>query len=187
MRTDVTLRLLDHALLEELLRTAVADADPGEVMPPLPGPPGWTAERRQAFERFHRSRSLAADPVETTFAVLVDRTVVGAARLRPVADTPATVEAGLWIGRSHRGQGVGGAVLDLLVHRARADGSSALIVHTTPDNTAVHRLVTRIGIEPRRQGDAVTAHVDLTVTGRDRSRADADGAAPPPLRESWPP
>ncbi|TQC45036.1 GNAT family N-acetyltransferase [Rhodococcus sp. WS4] len=61
---------------------------------------------------------------------------------RPLAYTfwkPArAVEAGVWIGRSHRGAGVGGAVLGHLLDRARADGFDALFVRTKPDNAAVH-------------------------------------------------
>ncbi|MFH0250492.1 hypothetical protein ACG5V6_20035, partial [Streptomyces chitinivorans] len=109
----VVLRRLDEVLLDALAATAVADADPGEVMPPAEdgGGPGWTAARREAFVRSHRSRSLGADPVETVYAVLVTEpgpdgrpreVVAGAARLAP-APEPDTVEAGLWLGRSHRG------------------------------------------------------------------------------------
>lgn len=165
MRPDVTLRQLDEDLLQDLLEAAVADADPHEVMPPVAGPAGWTAERRTAFSRFHRSRSLSADPVEVTYAIVVGDAVVGAARLCPVQGAEHTVEAGVWIGRSHRGSGVGGQVLHHLLALARAGGFDSLFVSTTPDNTASQRLLTALGADLVREGDAVTAQVDLHSTG----------------------
>ncbi|MFV0126501.1 GNAT family N-acetyltransferase [Streptomyces sp. HMX112] len=166
MRSDVTLRPLDRALLMALLRTAVEDADPAEVMPPVPGPGGWTPGRRAAFVRFHESRSLAAEPVESTFAVVVGERVVGAARLCPLETTAGAVEAGVWIGRSHRGRGVGGAVVRGLLERARGSGFDTLFLRTTPDNTAVRALTAGIGVELVQEGDAATAWVDLTAEAR---------------------
>ncbi|MFI1357503.1 GNAT family N-acetyltransferase [Streptomyces sp. NPDC020898] len=169
MRSDVTLRLLDRTLLTELLHAAVEDADPLEVMPPVEGPggpDGWTPERRSAFVRFHESRSLAADPVETTFAIAVSGRVVGAARLCPVEKQAGTAEAGVWIGRSHRGVGVGGAVLELLLEQARAAGFTSVYVSTEPHNTAVRALLAGIGVDlvpDCPDGDALTARVDLTA------------------------
>ena len=170
MRSDVTLRLLDEDLLRELLDAAVAGADPREVMPPVAGPAGWTAERRTAFSRFHRSRSLSAEPVETTYAIVVGEKVVGAARLCPLADAEHAAEAGVWIGRSHRGSGVGGAVLSQLLSHARADGFGSLYVSTTIDNTASRRLIAALGVDVVRTGDKVTAWVDLTAQAGVRPR-----------------
>ncbi|WP_212732706.1 hypothetical protein [Streptomyces oceani] len=67
MRSDVTPRRLDEGLLQDLLDVAVAEAEPDEVMPTVAGPAGWTGERRTAFSRFHQSRSLSAEPVESTY------------------------------------------------------------------------------------------------------------------------
>lgn len=157
MRSDVTLLPLDRPLLAGLLAVAVADADPAEVMPPVTDPAGgegWTVERRAAFERFHAWRSLPPDPVESTYAITVAGRVAGAARLcaRPdrnrnrEREGPGTVEAGLWIGRSHRGAGVGGTVLRLLIDRARADGHDRLYLSTTPENTAMRHLMAGLGL-----------------------------------------
>ncbi|MGW1239284.1 GNAT family N-acetyltransferase [Streptomyces bobili] len=161
MRSDVTLHPLDRTLLTELLLAAVEDADPLEVMPPVEGPQGWTRERRSAFLRFHESRSLAANPVETTFAIAAGGRVVGAARLCPVETRAGTAEAGVWIGRSHRGAGVGGAVLELLLDRARAAGFTSVCVSTTPHNLAVRALMAGIGVELVHDGEGLTACVDL--------------------------
>ncbi|MER5731840.1 GNAT family N-acetyltransferase [Streptomyces sp. NPDC002138] len=171
MRSDVALRPLDQDLLLALLRTAVADADPLEVMPPVPGEDGWTAGARAAFLRFHRSRSLSAQPVEATFAVLVGAEVAGAARLCPAspsahapgaAGAAGAAEAGVWIARRHRGAGVGAAVLRRLLERARADGFAAVLISTGSDNIPVHRLLTTLGVELVHGPDGVTARVGLT-------------------------
>ncbi|MEV4171217.1 GNAT family N-acetyltransferase [Nonomuraea sp. NPDC049709] len=161
MRSDVTLRPLDENLLRGLLDAAVADADPLEVMPPVEGPAGWTAERRETFVRFHRSRSLAAKPVGATYAILVKEKVVGAARLLPLEDAGRAVETGVWIGRTHRGSGVGGAVLRQLLDLARAGGARRLVASTTAGNTAAQRLLTTLGADLTRDGDAVTARLNL--------------------------
>ncbi|MEV8116634.1 GNAT family N-acetyltransferase [Streptomyces xiamenensis] len=157
MRSDVALLPLDRPLLTALLAVAVADADPPEVMPPVADPTGgdgWTAERRAAFVRFHTWRSLPPDPVESTYAITVAGRVAGAARLCPRPDRnrdregegPGTVEAGLWIGRPYRGAGVGGSVLRLLIDRARAAGHDRLYLSTTPENTAMRRLMAGLGL-----------------------------------------
>lgn len=163
MRADVTLRPLDRELLGELQRRAVADADPAEVMPPISGPAGeWTAQRRAAFVSYHVSGSLAAEPTERTFAIVVDGRVARAGRLRRRADPERiTVEAGIWLGRSFRAAGIGGAVLDLLLAQAATDGVDAVFLSTKPDNVAVHRLYAKRGLEPVWGEGAVTAWVEL--------------------------
>jgi RimJ/RimL family protein N-acetyltransferase len=166
MRSDVTLRRLDEGLLQDLLDVAVVDADPHEVMPPVAGPAGWTDERRTAFSQFHQSRSLSAEPAETTYAIVVGDAVVGAARLCPLEGAEHAVEAGVWIGRSHRGSGVGSAVLRDLLVLARADGFDSMFVSTKPDNTASQRLLAAMGVELVREGDSVTAWVDLVAAGQ---------------------
>jgi RimJ/RimL family protein N-acetyltransferase len=166
MRSDVTLRRLDEGLLQDLLDVAVVDADPREVMPPVAGPAGWTGERRTAFSRFHQSRSLSAEPVESTYAIVVGDAVVGAARLCPLEGPRHAVEAGVWIGRSHRGSGVGSAVLRHLLVLARADGFDFLFVSTKPDNTASQRVLAAMGVGLVREGDSVTAWVDLVAAGQ---------------------
>ena len=69
-KPDVHLLPVDDDVLERLLAAAVADADPGEVMPPVAGPAGWTDQRRDAFRSFHRDRrdGLAGSLSETTIA-----------------------------------------------------------------------------------------------------------------------
>ena len=157
----VRLRRLDEDLIAALLDEAVEQAEPGEVMPPVPGPPGWTADRKAAFLAFHHE--WAATP--TTYAILLDDRVVGAARLRPGPD--GEFETGLWLGRAHRGLGVGRVVAELLVALARAGGAVRLTASTTEANTAVRRLLSDAGADttrvdpPRPDGDTIEATLDL--------------------------
>jgi RimJ/RimL family protein N-acetyltransferase len=161
MRLDVTLQPLDETLLRRLLETATADADPEDVMPKVAGPAGWTPERQAAFSRFHRSRTLTAEPEERTYVIVVGDEVVGAARLCPLQGRPGTAEAGVWIGRSHRGGGVGGTVLEQLLDVARTAGFASMFLSTTADNTAVHRMLTARGVRLTPDGDEVSAWVSL--------------------------
>ena len=130
----VTLRPIDEEVLAELLTLAVADAAPEEVMPVMAGPPGWTAPRREAFLAFHRERrdGLAGDRRELGLAIVAERRLVGVARLAAL-EVPETYEAGIWLGRSARGRGVGSAALRALVAEAGAIGAAAVVAYTTQD------------------------------------------------------
>jgi RimJ/RimL family protein N-acetyltransferase len=161
----VELRPLDERLLDALLETAVADSDPAEVMPTTDPRASWTPAHREAFLRFHRERSLA-DPgnrVETTYAVVVDGRVAGAARLQAHAGGHS-VETGVWLGRSHRNRGVGTAVLRLVLAAARGTGARRLLAHTTVDNLAAQQLLRRAGahLEADRDG---RVHATLDLAG----------------------
>lgn len=157
------LRRLDEDLLSELLETAVKDADPGEVMPPVAGPPGWTRQRRDAFVRFHRERALAEQPVERTFAIIFEDAVVGSARLEAVPDEPGGVELGVWLGRSLRGRGLAHKVLIELVDAARSMGARHVLASTTTSNPAAQRALAALGADLTQVGDtAITAHLLLT-------------------------
>lgn len=132
-----------------LLEAAVTDADPLEVMPVVPGPPGWTPERRRAFIEFHRDRALhPIRPTELTYLITVAGRAVGAARLQPDGDS---VEAGIWIGRSDRGRGIGTAVARQLLDAAAHTGAHRIVAVTTADNTPAQRLI-RIGADSSHDG-----------------------------------
>jgi hypothetical protein len=49
---------------------------------------------------------------------------------------------------------------------ARADGFDSLFVSTKPDNTASQRLLAAMGVDLVREGDSVTAWVDLVAAGQ---------------------
>ncbi|WP_324198591.1 GNAT family N-acetyltransferase [Nocardia brasiliensis] len=153
----VGLEPLTEGNLPLLLAAAVADADPLEVMPPVAGATGWDAVSEQAFLDFHRGRALRPDaPVEYTYVITVDGRAVGAARLEPGEHG---VEAGVWIGRSQRGRGVGKTVAEQLRAAAAAIGARRIHAVTTIDNTAARRLLATA--TPAIDGDTVTATVDL--------------------------
>ncbi|MGH3977795.1 MAG: GNAT family N-acetyltransferase [Pseudonocardiaceae bacterium] len=154
----VELRLLSEENLTELLDAAVSDAGPDEVMPPVPGPPGWTEGRRRAFCDFHRSRSIGTgEPVETTYVITLDDRVIGAARLEPSGDS---VVMGVWIGRSRRGRGIGRLVTADLLALARRTGAGTITASTTPGNAAAQQLLRGIGATLTITDDAVDAVMD---------------------------
>jgi RimJ/RimL family protein N-acetyltransferase len=127
---------INDDVLERLLATAVTDADPAEVMAPVAGPAGWTAQRQDAFRAFHRARrgGLTGALHESTFAVAADGRIVGSARLE--LKEPGTLEAGLWLARSARGRGIGTAVLQALLEEAARAGAATVAAETTMTNTA---------------------------------------------------
>ncbi|MFE3784873.1 GNAT family N-acetyltransferase [Amycolatopsis sp. NPDC059090] len=161
--SEIVLIPLDEPGLERLLEAAVADAEPTEVMPPVEGPAGWTEARREAFLAFHRRRSLNPDTaIETTWVVEVDGRVCGAARLRPVSGRSALeVEAGVWLGRSARGRGIGRKVTAVLLDAARDGGAAKFVATTTVDNAAAHRLLSGAGAELDVRGTEIDAHLDF--------------------------
>ncbi len=154
---------LDEPGLGRLLEAAVADADPVEVMPPVAGPGGWTEARREAFLAFHRRRSLDPDTaIETTWVIEVDGAAAGAARLRPVSGQAALeVEAGVWLGRSVRGRGIGRRVAEVLLEAARDGGAARFVATTTVDNAAARRLLSDAGAELNVHGVDVDAQLEL--------------------------
>jgi RimJ/RimL family protein N-acetyltransferase len=141
----VSLLPVDDDVLERLLATAVADADPAEVMPPVAGPAGWTVQRQDAFRAFHRARrdGPAGALHERTFAVAAKGQIVGSARLE--LREPGVLEAGLWLARSARGHGIGTAVMPLLLAEASNAGAVSVIAETMIANTAARAVLGRSG------------------------------------------
>ncbi|WP_084469286.1 GNAT family N-acetyltransferase [Nocardiopsis trehalosi] len=187
-RGAVALVPLDDAVLEDLLAVAVRDADPEDTMPPVPGPPGWTTERRDAFRRYHRARYPGLGADEATYAV-TDATgrVAGAARLRRVEGRPGAVETGIWLGRSYRGRGVGTAALSALVATAARTGATVLVADTTAGNAGALAALRRNGaaLRPDPASDRVDAELRLPAPppqeprpqSRDTGRPRPDGVA----------
>lgn len=171
---DVALRPIDDETLDTLVRVAVDDADPDEVMPPSAGPPGWTRARRQAFRQFHRARRAGLDAPhrELGLAIVAKGEVVGVARLR--RRDGGEYEIGAWIGRSHRGQGVGTAALAELMSIAVAWGATHLVADTTSANAAALAVL--------RHHDAVLSEPDPTGHVKARLRGQAAGRVQPPSR-----
>jgi RimJ/RimL family protein N-acetyltransferase len=159
---SVRLAPVDEQTLEPLLSMAVAEAEPGEVMPPVPGPPGWSQARREAFREFHRARFGGLDgPTRTVmYAINVGGDVVGMIRMSHT-DEPGTMETGMWLGRSARGQGIGVAALRCLLEEASRVGARRVVANTTVANGAAVGALFRSGAVVHQDGDAVRA--ELTI------------------------
>jgi RimJ/RimL family protein N-acetyltransferase len=159
----VALRPVDEKCLAELLALAIGDAVPEEVMPPVPGPPGWTEERQEAFRAWHRARRAGLEgPLgERTFAIVHEARVVGSARLaRRECDV---LETGMWLGRSERHRGIGTAALRLLLDEAARLGASSVIADTTTDNAAALTALRRNGAMLTRPRDTVDVRAEMRL------------------------
>jgi RimJ/RimL family protein N-acetyltransferase len=158
----IRLAPVDEQTLEPLLSMAVAETEPGEVMPPLPGPPGWSQARREAFREFHRARYGGLDgPTRTTmYAIYAGGDVVGMIRMSHT-DEPGTMETGMWLGRSARGQGIGAAALRCLLEEAARVGARRIVANTTADNRAALGVLMQSGAVVRQEGDAVRAELGV--------------------------
>lgn len=163
MSDRVEVRQVDGDSLEELLAVAVEDAAPEEVMPPVAGPPGWTAARQECFRNWHRSRrhGLAGPLHESTFAVAHDGKVVGSARLAR-RDGQDVLEVGMWLGRSHRGRGIGTAAVRILVQEAAKAGARTVIASTGTHNAAALGALRRNGARLVARQGGIEIHAELT-------------------------
>lgn len=146
---------VDEDVLEELLTLAVAEAQPGEVMPPTSGESAmesrttWTEPRKGAFREYHRRcRVNRQAPVpEVTWAIKARGRIVGAARLALVDDDPKSREVGLWLGERYRGQGISGEVAYWAIAAAQTMDAERLVARTTARNPMARRSLERIGFE----------------------------------------
>jgi RimJ/RimL family protein N-acetyltransferase len=158
----VEVQQVDEESLEELLAVAVEDAAPEEVMPPVACPPGWTTERQEAFRHWHRARrpGLTGPLRESTFAINHNGKIVGSARLA-LRDRHDVLEAGMWLGRSHRGRGIGTAALRILLDEAAKAGARAVVADTKTYNTAALGVLRRNGATLVASQDTVEIHAEL--------------------------
>ncbi len=95
----------------------------------------WLAERDDAYP---------------AFVVTAEREVVAWGALTPFAERPAwapTVEAAVYVGPEHVGQGIGPLVLERLIESARATGRHALICRIVADNEASLKMARAAGFE----------------------------------------
>lgn len=162
MTGQVRLTPVDEQTLEPLLSVAAAETEPAEVMPPVPGPAGWSLARRDAFREFHRNHFGGLDgPTRTImYAIAVGPDVVGMIRMSRT-DDPNTVETGMWLGKSARGQGIGVAALRALLTEAARAGARSVVANTTTGNVAALRALTRCGAVIHRDGDAARAELQV--------------------------
>ena len=162
--TDVTLADVDEAVADRLLQLAKRDASPDEVAPPLGGP-GWNLERTAWFYGYHRAAAAGLDgpAAEKSWAVFKGTHIAGSVRLKrdPAAGVPSA-ETGIWLGRSFRSRGIGGAALDLVLAEARRAGLKRVTARTLSGNLGAQRLLTAAGAALTHDDDGtVLAVVDL--------------------------
>jgi RimJ/RimL family protein N-acetyltransferase len=179
--SEIHLRAVDGGLLAELLRVAVAEAEPEQVMPPVGSGPGWTGARRDAFLRFHTERlgGLAGPRRTVMYAVIADGAVVGMIRMSardPAVDRnpPTVMETGIWLGRAWRGRGIGVAALRALLVEAVLAGAHTVVAETTAGNLGAVGALRRCGALLRRDGDAVYARIPLARPAGVSAPGDAD-------------
>lgn len=148
--------------LEPLLSVAVAEAEPDDVMPPVDAPAGWSHARREAFRDYYRTGMAGLDgPTRTAmYAIVVGGEVLGMIRMTRRTE-PGTVETGIWLGRSARGQGVGAAALRELLDLAAAAGMHTVVAETTRDNAGAVSVLRRCGAKLIEDGEAVRAEISL--------------------------
>ncbi|MBM0238359.1 GNAT family N-acetyltransferase [Micromonospora sp. ATA32] len=165
MAGAVRLEPVDERNLEPLLSVAVAEAEPGDVMPPVEAPAGWSHARREAFRDYHRASFGGLDgPTRTLmYAILAGGEVVGMVRMTR-CDEPGTVETGMWLGRSARGQGLGAAALRELLNAAAAAGMKAVVADTTRDNPGAVSVLSKCGAKLSEDGDKVHGEICLDST-----------------------
>jgi RimJ/RimL family protein N-acetyltransferase len=164
MTFDVDLVAIDEEMLERLTEVAVADAEPGEVMPPVSGPDRWTPSHVGAFRAFHRDRraGLCGPWREATFAVWVEGRVVGSARLASTG-VSGVLEVGLWLARSARGRGIGTAVLPALVEAARHAGATTVVAETIATNQSAVAALRRNNFLLADEADSNGIHAQLAL------------------------
>jgi [ribosomal protein S5]-alanine N-acetyltransferase len=142
---DVRLVDVDETVLGQLLDLAKRDASPDEVAPPLGGP-GWNPERTAWFFSYHRAAShgLAGAAGEKTWAIMAGGCLAGAIRLKLAAEHN-TAETGIWLGRSFRARGIGGAALRLVLAEARHAGMTRVTARTLAGNLGAQGLLAGAG------------------------------------------
>ena len=157
---------MSEQILEPLLSVAVAEAEPHEVMPPVEAPTGWSQARREAFREFYRASFGGLEgPTRTImYAIVHGDDVVGMIRLVR-RDDPETMETGMWLGQSARGQGIGAAAVALLLAEASRAGARAVVAETIRGNSAALSVLRRSGAVLSCDGEIVRAELRLVLDG----------------------
>ena len=78
-------------------------------------------------------------------------------------DVPSTVGIwGMWVDPSHRGRGIGRALLDAAVEWAREEGARRVVLTVTESNPAAHRLYVGSGFVPTGVRRPLSSNPTLT-------------------------
>ncbi|MEP7088820.1 MAG: GNAT family N-acetyltransferase [Nocardioidaceae bacterium] len=155
---------VDHIVLEALVWAAITDATADEVTPPLTAGPGWTPIRIAWLRDFHGERRAGLDgPArEATWAITVDRQVVGSVRLRRT-ERPGMLETGVWLTRGARGHGVGRVVMGVALREAAALGFTSVWAGTTASNASALTVLERLGFDLTPTDDGRGVHALLVL------------------------
>ena len=90
-----------------------------------------------------------ADPDGATFIAIADGEDVGLATGRDYEGHEGAAGLfGMWVAPSHRGRGIGGALVDAVVAWARARGSGRLLLDVADANAPAIALYERKGFQP---------------------------------------
>lgn len=157
---------VDDVVLERLVIVAVTDADADDVVPPMDGSGEWTEQRLHWLRNYHEECRAGLDgPAhQATYAVLDDGHVVGSVRLAKTTE-PREVEAGIWLARSARRQGIGSRAIAAVSELARPH-ADRVVAWTTEDNSASHRTLRRAGATlDRADADGI---IRATITLREQ-------------------
>jgi RimJ/RimL family protein N-acetyltransferase len=176
--SPVGLIAVDDVVLEQLVHAAVSDASADDVTPPLGAGAGWTPARVGWLETFHRDRraGLGGAAAEATWAVVVGSAVVGSVRLKST-DEPGVLETGVWLTRSSRGRGIGGAAMAAVLQEAAALGAQGVRADTTAGNTSALGVLHRLGFDVEvTDGEGVRALLLFDRDGRTGSAGAHDHA-----------
>jgi ribosomal protein S18 acetylase RimI-like enzyme len=106
-------------------------------------------------EALDRARLQLADPNRTVLVAIADHMVVGAADLTPLPPPAAgsmvaavrAIDVGVVVSASHRGRGIGRALMEAAELRAAGDGVELLTLSARVDNEAAIGLYRSLGYE----------------------------------------
>lgn len=165
---SVELLDVNEEVLAALLDLALTDAAADEVTPPLGATSGWNAERIGWFRDYHRAAAAGLDGPDgqKSWAVSFGGRVAGSIRLKRTGTTTpgmASLETGMWLGRSFRGLGIGREAVKIVCAVALGSGAAWLQAETTAGNSAAQALLRSAGAELAADGagSQVTARMKL--------------------------
>lgn len=160
----VALVAVDETVLAQLVHAAITDTVADEVTPPLTAGRAWTSARVAWLRDFHRARrdGLGGPAAEATWAVVIEELVVGSVRLKR-ADEHGVLETGIWLTRSARGRGLGGAAMAATLVQAATLGATGVRAETTSTNTSALAVLRRLGftLAPAQDGQNIRALIRL--------------------------
>jgi len=161
---DVALIGVGDDVLEGLRQVATTDASADEVTPPLTAGTAWTPIRIAWLRDFHRDRrgGLDGSAREATWAITVERQVVGSVRLQRT-DQPDLLETGVWLACRARGRGIARAAMAAALNEAAEVGATAVRAETTRGNAAALAVLEGLGFDLPAAPDGKAVHARVVL------------------------